>query len=54
MQQKSFKEVLAESNRKYRPAPVENKTINTHLTLEELMTPQGRLMSDINYVRGLQ
>lgn len=53
MQQKSFREVLAQTNRKYLPVqePKQKEQYAEHITLEELITPQGRLMSDINLIR---
>jgi len=54
MQGKSFREVLAQTNRKYLPVqePKQKEQYTDHITLEELLTPQGRLMSDINAIRS--
>lgn len=54
MQGKSFREVLAQTNRKYLPVqePKQKEQYIEHITLEELITPQGRLMSDINAIRS--
>lgn len=47
MQQKSFREALAEANRRYQPVTTVPPTEVPLMTLEEMFTPQGQLLTDI-------